>query len=693
MTAAEPRLLSAARSQHKAGRWAAAEALYRRVIADEPQFKAVALHALGSIALASGKARVAADRISKAIKEDPGVPLYYLDLARALEKSGFFPEAVTAAEGALHLGGESPELLTLLSELYLAVGRTDDALSLESRFTEDPVLREQFDADPVHRAARGRLRRKLGEHQGARRDLIASLLEAPSLAPAWYDLGRLERAAGNQAKAVRCYEHALAISGEDLDVVLDMGISLQQLRRTERAISCFQRATLLRPHAIARGGDVGIAALDDVDVSPDRAEAVRARGLEAERLGRHVEAVTLLALSWSLAPRDSGTRQDLGRVLADLGKRRAQFHFLPHSAFGNVAIEAEHILRRSQLGQIPDDLLIVFVSGERPANSTQLTMLGRHVPLVIDDRLYYAMLEVLPPALRISDGLLWEMGYENFANPKSHRTLTFTDEEEQRGREGLRRLGVDPDTDWLVGVFAREDGWSKTLFPGLTDTFTPFRNADIGTYHPALRYILDRGGTVIRIGAGMKKPVGMAHPKVIDYALTARDDFMDMYLLGHCRLLIGTPAGVLDNALLFDTPRLLVNNVPPGFCTWGRSLLHVPKMLVRGATGEPVPIGEYLSILNRPDAMTVIYTDKGLRQHGLAYADNTPEEILEATEEMFAHLEGRYQESEEDRALYDRYFALFRKTAVDHIADSIRVRQPVALCHLRRHASWYFQET
>jgi putative glycosyltransferase (TIGR04372 family) len=690
---AESRLLRAARSHQQARCWAAAEAVYVRIIDEEPQFKAVALHALGVMAFERGRNGTAADLVAKAIKLDGNVAAYYADLAKILERDGgHLTVALDAAKGAVALGDRFPELLARMFHLNLNLDRREEARVVAERFASDPEVLARLDADPAQRGFRGWVRRALGDHAGAGTDLRIALATAPERGAAWYELGRIARASADNAGAVTCYGRALALVGEDLDIVLDQGVALQQLGRTAAATSCFQRATLRRPHAISRGGDIGIPALDDVEVSPARADAIRRRGLETEEAGRRAEAAARYALACSLTPTDERLREDLSRVVAGFGKRQVRFHFLLHSAFGNAAIEPENLLRRAQLGQLADDLLIVYLSGERAANRELLTMLGRHVPLVIDDRLYYSTMEVLLPGFRISQNLLWTMAYENHAHPGTHRTLTFTEADKERGWAGLRRMGVDPERDWFVCAFAREDGWSKNLFPGLTDTFTPFRNADINTYHPAFQSVLDRGGTIIRIGAGMKRPLTMKHPKVIDYAMTHRDEFMDLYLIAHARFLLGTPAGLLDAAALFDTPRLFVNNVPVGFCTWGKKMLHVPKQLVRSATGDRLTIKDYLSVLDGPDAFAATYTEGGLKQHGLAYLDNLPEEILEATEEMLDRLEGRHVDSPEDQALYDRYFALFENVRFEHVRHPARVRLAPALCHLRRHRAWYFPD-
>jgi putative glycosyltransferase (TIGR04372 family) len=681
-------LLDTARHYRETGRAREAEATYRRVIDEEPAFRAFAWHELGLMALEAGRNGEAVERISKAIELNGTVAGFFADLSLALEATGQLDGALAHAEGAIALGGASIPLLSRLFFLYLRLDRPSDAVALATLLSDDPSLTPVIAADPLMRGFRADMRRTIGDHAGAKTDIRGTLAGMPDSASGWYLLGRIARAAGDDARALACYDRA-ATTGRFANLTFDKGISLQKLGQIEQARSCFRQVTNEYLYAMCRGADIELPALAGLDISPERSEAVRQRGHEAERLGQRLEALAHFALASSLTPKDGRARADLDRLLATMGKRRASFHFLLHSSM-LLALEGDGYLRRVQLGQVPDDLQIVFLSGTRPTNRTILRLLERHIPLVIDDRLLYSMAEVLLAGLSLPRNFLLDNTYDNYANPQSRAQLTFTPEEMERGRAGLRRLGIDPDKDWFACVFARDDGWVTKSFSGLTDMYCDFRNADINTYRPAIQHIVDRGGTVVRIGALARTPLDMSHPKVIDYAMTARDDFMDIFLVAHARFVMGTPAGILDAARTFDTPCLFVNSVPVGFCPYGKRVLYLSKRLVRAATGEPVPIGEYLAHFRTPDPTSTVFTDSGLARHGYAYVDNTPEELREAAEEMLDLLEGRWGQDPADRVLLDRYFAVCASVPHPTIAAPARVRLPPVLAHLKRYRSWYF---
>src|SRR5262249_733686 len=98
----------------------------------------------------------------------------------------------------------------------------------------------------------------------------------------------------------------------------------------------------------------------------------------------------------------------------------------------------------------------------------------------------------------------------------------------ERGRHCLRTLGV-PEDAWFVSLDVGEAGFHTFDFNDA------FRNADIGSYLPALRSIAARGGWVIRLGNPGMEPLP-ALPNAIDYAHSKeRSDWMDVFLCARCR--------------------------------------------------------------------------------------------------------------------------------------------------------------
>ncbi len=231
--------------------------------------------------------------------------------------------------------------------------------------------------------------------------------------------------------------------------------------------------------------------------------------------------------------------------------------------------------------------------------------------------------------------------------------LKLSDEHVALGRETLRRLGV-PDDAWYVCLHVRELGyWWKW-----NRHHPSIREAVIATYDAVIREITARGGWVIRLGdSSMSKLPAMAQG--VDYAHSAhKSQAMDVFLCGSGRFFIGVNSGLSLVPPTFGVPCVLSNFTPISVpFPYGTDLM-VPK-LFRWKEGSPMS-GALLSFeemfkLGPADAQ---FTK--LIPEGVEVVDNTPEELVEAVQEMFDQVEGRITEAEraETAELRARYAAL-----------------------------------
>ena len=302
--------------------------------------------------------------------------------------------------------------------------------------------------------------------------------------------------------------------------------------------------------------------------------------------------------------------------------------FLVHRLLGHMISNTEAFLRKGQLGQWDRHTRYVFIAGENPANQQIFKMYQRKLGIIASDYRYYLLHEVLPPedklVLRISNA-------ENEEYRGTLGSIAFTVEEKARGQALLRSMGVDPVKDWYVCIFSRDEAYH-----GEGDY--SFRNADIDDYEYAVREILDQGGFVIRLGSHVAKAMRFRHPKVIDYALQCRSDFMDIYLVAKCRFVLGTMSGICDVTGAFDIPLLAVNLAPIGLCPNRPKDLYIPKRLIHISTGLPMTIREASRI-----PIGQLWSDKSIAQLGLRYINNTPEEIVQVTREMLARTDKTFQ--------------------------------------------------
>lgn len=324
---------------------------------------------------------------------------------------------------------------------------------------------------------------------------------------------------------------------------------------------------------------------------------------------------------------------------------------------------------------------IFFVTGHVPvANGQLLKMWRREVPILhapimasifSSTRSLWARSYFFEP-LVLSSNYYHEL---NAAPP----VLWFTAEEEAEGKRNLANWGINMEHDWFVCIFARDAEYLDTFLRDKDSSYHGYRNADIGTFHLAIKEIVAHGGYVIRMGSQINKKLNIPSAGVIDYATKYRSDFMDIYLAAKCRFFLGTQSGIMDVGLIFDRPQLGVDCAPFGVAPPGKQCLFIPKLLSDPRTGEVYTIGHLLKTFsnwNDPKRL-----DGNLAfQLGYKYIDNTPEEILEVTREMLDRLDGKYRPSAEDEMLQKLYFSLM---SMDHCLKEVKT--PIGADFIRLH--------
>ena len=124
--AAQPDKLAEALALHQQGRLDAAEALYRDMLARDPDH-ADALHLLGLISHQRGRHADGLASIDRAIHLQPDVAMYHANRARVLRALGRTKEAIRAGRRALKIDPENAETLCELSGAYLESERAADA--------------------------------------------------------------------------------------------------------------------------------------------------------------------------------------------------------------------------------------------------------------------------------------------------------------------------------------------------------------------------------------------------------------------------------------------------------------------------------------------------------------------------------------------------------------------------------------
>jgi len=328
---------------------------------------------------------------------------------------------------------------------------------------------------------------------------------------------------------------------------------------------------------------------------------------------------------------------------------------------GHIA-NMEHLIKREILkGRDPKNMILYFSESQRAANQALLEKMGAYITIVREEgRLPYPremMLSMLEEYYLCEslDGLTkhwWHASSEIFAAwEKAGRAplLTLSEEETRKGRACLRKLGL-PDGAWFVCLHVRESGFKQAHGYNAVESAL---NAEIGSYVPAIRAVIEHGGWVIRIGDEKMQPLPPT-PRAIDYAHSAlKSDWMDVFLLGACRFFIGTSSGPAYVPPLFGTPCVLTNWLPAGQRPFNSRDIYIPKL---HQAGFPPRLLSFAEMMAPPIGYAPRYALA--EELGLAPVPNTPEEIREVVSEMLDRLDGTLSYTEMDEALQSAFDAV-----------------------------------
>jgi putative glycosyltransferase (TIGR04372 family) len=354
---------------------------------------------------------------------------------------------------------------------------------------------------------------------------------------------------------------------------------------------------------------------------------------------------------------------------------------LQHGRIGHLAMNTDLFLRRRQLSIYPGRPFYCFISNPNGLANRQLLNMWKRVIPVYESRvlswLYYGMLPILKRTPFYQDLPFNANEYYEFNNTNS--ALYFTDDEIEKGRKLLNQMNVDLDKDEFVCIFARSDAYLKQTIPHINFGYHDTRCSDIDSLIEATKYLIEKGFKVIRIGSIVNKPINFSHEKLTDYPYSKnQSDFLDIFLLAYCKLVISAgPSGITDVATLFDCPILAVNVAENWYAPLLKNSLYTPKKYKYCNTNNYLRFQEGIKL-------GAFWKD--LKTHGLETEEASPQEILEATEEMMARLEGEFKYSPESERLIQAYQKVWREAGV----IGHKTQTPVGIAWLKKNQALYF---
>lgn len=342
---------------------------------------------------------------------------------------------------------------------------------------------------------------------------------------------------------------------------------------------------------------------------------------------------------------------------------------------GHIA-QIDAVVKLKILGLLSSERRVVVTTAAQIANPTLLESWKEHLQIFLLSRKKYLEFQnnFWPlfehvPALKCVDGINDQTTAWSTANllwEKQNRPplLSVSPDLNERGERILRRWGI-PDGSWFVGIHVREGFHSsRRLLP----------NADIMSYIPAMKRIVELGGFVIRMGNPAMTPL----PKivgVIDYAhAVERIDWMDVFIWGQARYFIGTNSGGSDVPLVFGVPTIKSNFSHIGQSFYSPNSFMVPKLFKKKGDSQPMTLSE---VFGSPFAWTVSLKHN---RYDVEVIDNSPEDLVAAVDEMHNSLSS----TPEQKSLKSENRLVLRSQQIRQQNNSLG-DLPIGLSFMRKH--------
>lgn len=235
--------------------------------------------------------------------------------------------------------------------------------------------------------------------------------------------------------------------------------------------------------------------------------------------------------------------------------------------------------------------------------------------------------------------------------------IHFTNEEEAHGQLVLKSLGIKDGQDFVC-FHSRDSAYMDSALPGFDWSYHNYRDSKISNYIPAMAKEAERGIKAVRVGAVVKEKLEPSD-SIIDYANSEiRSDFADLYLIAKCKYFLGTDTGLTLVPEVFRRPVAIVNYVPiKNMIPTIRFGIFIPKTFYSNKLGRNLTFKEIFQ-----SEMSTASDSKCYENNKVTLIENTPEQILDTTEEIGLRIEKKWKDTEEDRILQNKFWEIFDPT-------------------------------
>lgn len=204
--------------------------------------------------------------------------------------------------------------------------------------------------------------------------------------------------------------------------------------------------------------------------------------------------------------------------------------------------------------------------------------------------------------------------------------IKFSNQEILNGEQILAKNNIKKN-DKIVCFASRSKFYYKENFESL-------RNSSINNKVDSIKFLLDKGFKVIRVGRSEQEKLKIKDSRVFDYSFSPDiNDFHDLYIISRCSFMVSDENGVNEMATIMRIPKLIVN-----YHTF-ENLRNVNDHLAPIIMPKKIQSIKNNKIIPYEDAFKLdifsINTAEELKNKGFCLIENTKEEITNAVNEMY----------------------------------------------------------
>lgn len=242
----------------------------------------------------------------------------------------------------------------------------------------------------------------------------------------------------------------------------------------------------------------------------------------------------------------------------------------------------------------------------------------------------------------------------NYVLQDQQSNIHFTQSDIKKGKEFLKSIGVNYKK--YICIHNRDNKYLNKRFPENNWSYHDYRDFKINDFELTVRYLIDKGFFVIRVGSEVSDQLKFNDKNYFDYSTSKyQSDFLDIFLLGNCYFLISSDSGISAISEVFNIPIVYVNKTLLNeIHRWSSNCRFIFKKFYSNKFNRFLKFEEIWK-LKIGDLNHI----KRMNEKKINIINNSPEEIKEVTREMVDFLEFNNPYSKDEEMIQNEFWNIF----------------------------------